>query len=85
MLAARGIPVVPDFVANAGAVAWAWWLLLGEVDDDPDTSFDRLRTIMHTKVAQLLAAWAEQGLTPREAGQRWADDPAPVQGPVVIP
>ncbi|WP_218586477.1 Glu/Leu/Phe/Val dehydrogenase dimerization domain-containing protein [Nocardia cyriacigeorgica] len=85
MLAARGIPVVPDFVANAGAVAWAWWLLLGEVDDNPDTSFDRLRTIMHTKVAQLLAARAEQGLTPREAGQRWADDPAPIQGPVVIP
>ncbi|WP_228794443.1 Glu/Leu/Phe/Val dehydrogenase dimerization domain-containing protein [Nocardia cyriacigeorgica] len=85
MLAARGIPVVPDFVANAGAVAWAWWLLLGEVDDDPGTSFDRLRTIMHTKVAQLLGAWAEQGLTPREAGQRWADDPAPVHGPVVIP
>lgn len=85
MLAARGIPVVPDFVANAGAVAWAWWLLLGEVDDDPDTSFDRLRTIMHAKVAQLLAAWAEQGLTPREAGQRWADDPAEIAGPVVIP
>lgn len=85
MLAARGIPVVPDFVANAGAVAWAWWLLLGEVDDDPGTSFDRLRTIMHAKVAQLLAAWAEQGVTPREAGQRWADDPAAIDGPVVIP
>ncbi|WP_280508653.1 polyprenol phosphomannose-dependent alpha 1,6 mannosyltransferase MptB, partial [Nocardia flavorosea] len=24
MLAARGVPVLPDFVANAGAVAWAW-------------------------------------------------------------
>lgn len=85
MLAARGIPVIPDFVANAGAVAWAWWLLLGEVDDIPENSFDRLRTIMHNKVAQLLAAWADQGVTPRETGHRWADDPAPVAGPVVIP
>ncbi|WP_371859291.1 glutamate dehydrogenase [Nocardia speluncae] len=87
MLAARGVPVLPDFVANAGAVAWAWWLLLGEVDDNPDTSFDRLRTTMHSKVAQLLAAWAEEGVTPREAGHRLADEPAPsaVSGPVVIP
>lgn len=84
MLAARGIPVLPDFVANAGAVAWAWWLLLGEVDDNPDTSFDRLRTIMHTKVAQLLAVWAELGTTPRETGHRWADEPSPAV-PVVIP
>ncbi|ANY10294.1 glutamate dehydrogenase [Pseudonocardia sp. HH130630-07] len=85
MLAARGIPVLPDFVANAGAVAWAWWLLLGEVDDDPQNSFDRLRTVMHTKVGMLLAAWSEHGTTPRDTGHRWADDPAPVTGPVVIP
>ena len=85
MLAARGIPVLPDFVANAGAVAWAWWLLLGEVDDDPDTSFDRLRTVMHAKVAQLLARWSEAGVTPRQTGHAWADDPAPVLGEVVIP
>lgn len=85
MLAARGVPVLPDFVANAGAVAWAWWLLLGEVDDNPDTSFDRLRTIMHAKVAQLLAAWTEAGVTPRETGHRWADEPTPALGPVVIP
>ncbi|WP_446225736.1 Glu/Leu/Phe/Val dehydrogenase dimerization domain-containing protein [Nocardia sp. IBHARD005] len=85
MLAARGIPVLPDFVANAGAVAWAWWLLLGEVDDAPDTSFDRLRTTMHDKVAQLLTAWTDESITPREIGHRWADDPSPLTGPVVIP
>lgn len=85
MLAARGIPVLPDFVANAGAVAWAWWLLLGEVDDTPETSFDRLRTTMHDKVAQLLTAWTDEGVTPREVGHRWAADPSPLTGPVVIP
>ncbi|MEV5647264.1 Glu/Leu/Phe/Val dehydrogenase dimerization domain-containing protein [Nocardia sp. NPDC052254] len=85
MLAARGVAVVPDFVANAGAVAWAWWLLLGEVDDVPDNSFDRLRTTMHAKVAQLLAAWADHGVTPRETGRRWADEPSPVTATVVIP
>jgi glutamate dehydrogenase (NAD(P)+) len=85
MLAARGVPVLPDFVANAGAVAWAWWLLLGEVDDVPDNSFDRLRTTMHTKVAQLLSAWTDHGITPRDTGRHWADDPAPITAAVVIP
>lgn len=84
MLAARGVAVVPDFVANAGAVAWAWWLLLGEVDDDPDTSFDRLRSNMHAKVAQLLAAWSDHGVTPRDTAQRWADD-LPPAAPVLVP
>ncbi|MEV0360791.1 Glu/Leu/Phe/Val dehydrogenase dimerization domain-containing protein [Nocardia sp. NPDC050697] len=85
MLAARGIPVLPDFVANAGAVAWAWWLLLGLVDDNPENSFDRLRTIMHSKVALLLAAWADQGVTPRDTGHRWADEPGTAVTAVVIP
>ncbi len=85
MLSARGIPVLPDFVANAGAVAWAWWLLLGQVDDVPENSFDRLRIIMHTKVAHLLTAWTDHGVTPRDTGHRWADDPAPIAGPIVIP
>ncbi|WP_420094839.1 Glu/Leu/Phe/Val dehydrogenase dimerization domain-containing protein [Nocardia asteroides] len=85
MLAARGIPVLPDFVANAGAVAWAWWLLLGLVDDNPGNSFDRLRTIMHSKVALLLAAWTDHGVTPRDTGHRWADEPGTGAGAVVIP
>lgn len=85
MLAARGIAVLPDFVANAGAVAWAWWLLLGEVDDTPQTSFDRLRVIMHAKVAQLLSAWTEQHVTPRETARRWTETPSAPAGPVVIP
>ncbi|GAB3482285.1 Glu/Leu/Phe/Val dehydrogenase dimerization domain-containing protein [Amycolatopsis cihanbeyliensis] len=57
MLGARGIPVIPDFVANAGAAAWAWWLLLGEVGANPADSFQRLRSEMQAKVALLLGQW----------------------------
>ncbi|MFD3506072.1 Glu/Leu/Phe/Val dehydrogenase dimerization domain-containing protein [Nocardia sp. NPDC058666] len=85
MLAARDIPVLPDFVANAGAVAWAWWLLLGEVDHTPATSFDRLRTTMHTKVAQLLTPWTDNHTTPRETAHHWSTTPTPPPTPVVIP
>jgi glutamate dehydrogenase (NAD(P)+) len=68
MLAARGVPVIPDFVANAGAAAWAWWLLLGEVGADPADSFLRLRTEMQAKVALLLGQWNLDGVPPRVTG-----------------
>ncbi|WP_179775667.1 Glu/Leu/Phe/Val dehydrogenase dimerization domain-containing protein [Amycolatopsis endophytica] len=72
MLAARGIPVVPDFVANAGAAAWAWWLLLGQVGADPVDSFHRLQTEMRSKVALLLAAWLSDGVPPRTTAEELA-------------
>ncbi|WP_409491319.1 Glu/Leu/Phe/Val family dehydrogenase [Amycolatopsis sp. cmx-11-12] len=72
-LAARGIPVIPDFVANAGAAAWAWWLLLGEVGADPADSFLRLRTEMRAKVALLLSSWNLDRIAPRTTGLRLAE------------
>jgi glutamate dehydrogenase (NAD(P)+) len=66
MLSGRGIPVIPDFVANAGAAAWAWWLLLGQVGTDPEDSFRRLRTEMRSKVALLLDRWTTDRVPPRE-------------------
>lgn len=72
MLAARGIPVVPDFVANAGAAAWAWWLLLGQVGADPADSFHRLRTEMQAKVALLLGEWSVSGIPPRQTAAELA-------------
>ncbi|CAM03144.1 glutamate dehydrogenase (NAD(P)+) [Saccharopolyspora erythraea NRRL 2338] len=73
LLAARGIPVIPDFVANSGAVAWAWWLLLGRVDADPVLSFSVLREEMLAKIPPLLAAWDADGTTPRAAALELAD------------
>ncbi|EGD53658.1 Glu/Leu/Phe/Val family dehydrogenase [Gordonia neofelifaecis] len=68
-LTARGIAVVPDFIANAGAVAWAWWLLLGHVGTDYRDSFDRLRSRMDAKVSALLTDW-----TPAHGPVRWTAD-----------
>ena len=73
LLADRGVPVIPDFVANSGAVAWAWWLLLGRVDADPVLSFSVLREEMLAKIPPLLAAWDADGTTPRTAALRLAD------------
>ncbi|WP_432844723.1 Glu/Leu/Phe/Val dehydrogenase dimerization domain-containing protein [Amycolatopsis sp. CA-161197] len=72
-LSARGVAVIPDFVANAGAAAWAWWLLLGEVGADPADSFLRLRTEMQAKVALLLAEWNLDRVPPRVTGLQLAE------------
>ena len=72
-LAERGIAVIPDFVANAGAVAWAWWLLLGHVDADPVLSFSVLRQEMLAKIPPLIEAWDNDGVTPRDTALRLAD------------
>lgn len=65
-LTARGIPVVPDFIANTGAAAWAWWLLQGQVGTDPEDSFRRLSSEMRSKVAVLAQAWQQEGTPMRD-------------------
>ncbi|GAB3349292.1 Glu/Leu/Phe/Val dehydrogenase dimerization domain-containing protein [Amycolatopsis echigonensis] len=72
-LSARGVAVIPDFIANAGAAAWAWWLLLGEVGADPADSFLRLRTEMQAKVALVLAEWHLDRVPPRVTALQQAE------------
>ena len=82
-LTARGVAVLPDFIANAGAVAWAWWLLLGDVGDDYRDSFARLTSVMRSKVTALLTEW-----TPAAGPVRWAaeiDTRVDSGEPLVIP
>ncbi|MGO1167364.1 MAG: Glu/Leu/Phe/Val family dehydrogenase [Janibacter sp.] len=69
MLTSSGVPVIPDFVANAGAAAWAWWLLQGQVGADPQDSFTRLKSEMRSKVAVMLGEWRGTGVSPRETGR----------------
>ncbi|MFC0248669.1 Glu/Leu/Phe/Val dehydrogenase dimerization domain-containing protein [Citricoccus parietis] len=71
-LAVRGIPVIPDFVANAGAAAWAWWLLQGQVGTDPEDSFRRLRQEMQGKVAYMLTEWSGARVSPRRSAWGFA-------------
>src|SRR5690625_3424369 len=73
LLAVRGIPVIPDFVANAGAAAWTWWLLRGLVGTDPDDSFQLLSNQMQAKVAFMLSEWSESAVLPRRSALSFAN------------
>ncbi|HET7326224.1 MAG TPA: Glu/Leu/Phe/Val dehydrogenase dimerization domain-containing protein [Nocardioidaceae bacterium] len=55
-LVRRGVVVIPDFVANAGAAAWAWWVMFGAVSGPADA---RRMLTAHVRpvVAALMQAW----------------------------
>lgn len=69
-LAARGVQVVPDFVANSGTNAWWWWLLFGDIDG----TWEQSREIVERRLTELtletLALADELGQTPRDAALR---------------
>ncbi|MQA03236.1 MAG: glutamate dehydrogenase [Streptosporangiales bacterium] len=69
----RGVVVVPDFVANAGAAVWAWWVVLGLVTGPAD-SRSLLSKHVRPLVGQLIDAWRENSTPPREAAARIAEE-----------
>lgn len=66
----RGVAVIPDFIANAGAVGWAWWTLFGDVSADPRDSFEKLSSEMRTVVGELMWSWAAGKGSPRQVAKR---------------
>lgn len=72
-LVERGVVVIPDFVANAGAAAWAWWVMFGSVQGPAD-SRRMLSAHIRPVVASLMRAWmnGEPSLrvTAREIAER---------------
>lgn len=65
----RGIPVIPDFIANAGAVGWAWWTLFGDITPEPRDAFEKLSAEMRRAVGEILDAWEAGTSSPREAAK----------------
>jgi glutamate dehydrogenase (NAD(P)+) len=67
----RGVPVIPDFVANAGAAAWAWWVIFGLVADAEDS---RAMVAAHVRpiVDRLMSAWTEGRIPLREHARELA-------------
>ncbi|GAA1916694.1 Glu/Leu/Phe/Val dehydrogenase dimerization domain-containing protein [Nocardioides marmoribigeumensis] len=46
----RGIPVVPDFLANVMTNAWWWWIVFGDIDPTEASSFAKIDAVMHRLV-----------------------------------
>ncbi len=69
----RGITVVPDFIANTGAAAGAWWVILGEVVS-PSGACSRLSAQIRPLVQDLMNRADETGTSMRTAGVQFAKE-----------
>lgn len=65
----RGVAVIPDFIANAGAVGWAWWTLFGDISSDPQDAFEKLSAEMREVVGKLMQSWKTAERSPRQAAR----------------
>jgi glutamate dehydrogenase (NAD(P)+) len=64
--------VIPDFVANAGAAAWAWWVMFGAVHTPADS---RAMLTAHVRpvVASLMQEWCNGQPSLRVTARQFAE------------
>ncbi|MGO0603870.1 Glu/Leu/Phe/Val dehydrogenase dimerization domain-containing protein [Brevibacterium linens] len=72
-LLARGVTVVPDFLANSATNAWWWWVTFGDVDGSWENSRTIVTTTLRELTTEVLAAARDQGISPRAAAQAKVD------------
>ncbi len=66
-LSARGIPVVPDFLANVMTNAWWWWIVFGDIEPTAESSFAKIDAVMRRLVDTVAADSDASGRTLRES------------------
>lgn len=63
----RGIPVMPDFLANVMTNAWWWWIVFQDIAPTAEASFEKIRTVMNRLIDTVSADAQASGGTLREA------------------
>ena len=66
VLAARGVPVVPDFLANVMTNAWWWWVVFGDIVPTAEASYAKIDAVMRRLVTQVADEADATGRTLRE-------------------
>lgn len=66
-LLARGIPVVPDFLANVMTNAWWWWVVFGDISPTAEAAFAKIDVVMDRLVATVTEDVRENGGTLRDS------------------
>jgi glutamate dehydrogenase (NAD(P)+) len=85
LLAAGGVPVLPDFMANVMTNAWWWWVVFGDIEPTEESSFAKIDAVMRRLVAVISDDAAARGCTLREAALELAGrNAAAVQAEVGI-
>jgi glutamate dehydrogenase (NAD(P)+) len=72
LLQRRGVPVVPDFIANMATNAWWWWTLFGDIEPTAEASFVRIRELLSGLVEEAYTRAERDSVTLRDAGLEMA-------------
>lgn len=72
-LAARGIPVLPDFLANWATNAWWWWVVFGDIEPTAEASFTKITRTMRRLVTAVADGAQRDGVSLRTAALAVAD------------
>jgi glutamate dehydrogenase (NAD(P)+) len=62
LLIGRGIPVVPDFLANVMTNAWWWWVVFGDIEPTAEAAFGKISSTMRRLVATITDESADLSL-----------------------
>jgi glutamate dehydrogenase (NAD(P)+) len=74
LLAARGVRVVPDFVANSATNSWWWWTLFGDIGADAGEAFAKVRGRMRQLVTRTFEQATLEGAGLRAAALRLSEE-----------
>ncbi len=66
LLLERGIPVVPDFLANVMTNAWWWWVVFGDVAPTAGSSYAKIDAVMARLVDTVFTESRASGRTLRD-------------------
>jgi glutamate dehydrogenase (NAD(P)+) len=72
-LTARGVPVVPDFLANVMTNAWWWGVVFGDIEPTADASFVKIARTSRRLVTQVADEAEAAGSPLREAALALAE------------
>ncbi|MCP2324625.1 glutamate dehydrogenase (NAD(P)+) [Hamadaea flava] len=66
-LYARGVVVLPDFVANVATNAWWWWTLFGDIAPTAEAAYAKISSVLGTLTLETLARASADSTTLRDA------------------
>lgn len=64
-LRARGVVVVPDFLANVMTNAWWWWIVFGDIEPTAESSYAKIDAVMRRLVRAVFEDSDSTGRSPR--------------------
>lgn len=74
VLSAKGVTIVPDFVANVGTNAWWWWVAFDDIAPTTGASFQKISKVLRPLTRNLLERAQRDGISSRDAARAISEE-----------